>query len=348
MITPDLRRVLEGRPSQTRVKVLVDPTPDGVGDVRSRLRQVGNGFREVTVGSETVFQTTLNRQQIQQFAGLNSVERVDHAPTFQPLGAAPAQTPQADVTRLTTGQTTAMLDVEEAWDISGRGGGASIGIVDSPVDTEHPAYADNIAGVGGPEGKDPHGTWVAGCIAADESETEVGTVRGIAPDADLYVHGALSGGAATVADVIDGIDWCIQQGVDIINMSFGGPHSEVFHTAIEEVANNDIIPVTAAGNAGPALDSMSCPAHHEETVSVAATNGDGNTSLFSSRGPGWNGIDKPDVSAPGGDASVVGGEIGGIEAIVSTAPDGKFTPLLGTSMAAPHVAGLIALGSGEE
>lgn len=348
MITDDLRGVLQGRPQQTQVKVLIDPTPGGVDTIRQRLDGIGVGYREIAAGGQTVFQTTLNRNQIQSFANMNAVERVDHAPTFQPLGAVnPRQSnPDADITAVTTRQTGDLIDIEEAWEAGNRGAGAKVGIIDAPVDVEHPAYADNIAAVGGPEGKSPHGTWVAGCIAADEYQTERGTVRGMAPDCELYVHGALKGGAAGVGDIIEAIGWCIEQGVDIINMSFGGAHSEVLQTTTAKAHDNGIVPVAAAGNSGPSAGTVSCPAHHEEPIAVAAVGSDGNAALYSSQGPGWNGISKPDVSAYGGDADIDGGQIVEAEAVISTGPNDSSTALIGTSMAAPHVAGMVAVGAG--
>ena len=346
MITPDLRDVLNARPNQTQFNVLLDPTPMGEEQVKAFLEQSNKGYSRAQAGEQTVYQTTLTREEIQQASGVAAIQKVDYAPSFQLLGAAPRDAPQATQSTVSTVDTTDMLNVTAAWEAVGKGDGASVGIVDSPVDATHPAIKSNIVAQEGPDGKGEHGTWVAGCIAATEMSVNGTAIRGVAPNVDLYTHGVLKNGAASTGDIIDAIGLCIDQGVDVINMSFGGQHSGPLQSVISEVRANDIIPVVAAGNTGPATASVACPAHHSDAVAVAATDSNRNTSLFSSRGPGWNGEPKPDVAAPGGDAEVSQGNISATEAVVSTAPDNSTGGLLGTSMACPHIAGMIALGAG--
>jgi subtilisin family serine protease len=89
--------------------------------------------------------------------------------------------------------------------------------------------------------------------------------------------------------------------------------------------------VAAAGNTGPRCDSIDDPpAPYTDVLTVAAVDRERRVTGFSSRGPTDDGRAKPDVAAPG-------------EAVLSALPGGTYGELAGTSMAAPHVAGVVAL-----
>ena len=126
----------------------------------------------------------------------------------------------------------------------------------------------------------------------------------------------------------------------VINNSWSCPVSEgctdpdILKDVVENVRAAGIITVHSAGNAGPSCSSVSEPAAiYDASFGVAATDFDDVIAGFSSRGPvtkGDNNPAKPDISAPG-----VG--------VRSSYPGDLYTPMSGTSMAAPHVAGLAAL-----
>ncbi|MCP4361816.1 MAG: S8 family serine peptidase [Chloroflexi bacterium] len=124
----------------------------------------------------------------------------------------------------------------------------------------------------------------------------------------------------------------------VVNNSWGCPINEgcTQPTVLETVVNNvraaGIVTVHSAGNSGPGCNSVNEPATiYDASFSVGATSLDDSIAGFSSRGPSsFDGRLKPDISAPG-------------LAIRSTKRDDDYTVLSGTSMAAPHVAGLVAL-----
>jgi subtilisin family serine protease len=127
---------------------------------------------------------------------------------------------------------------------------------------------------------------------------------------------------------------------DVINNSWSCPASEgcsdpnILLTVVQNVRAAGIVTVHSAGNSGTACSSINTPAAiYDESFTVGNTNLEDNIAASSSRGPvtvdGSNRI-KPDVSAPGSN-------------IRSSIPGGSYSWLSGTSMAAPHVAGLVAL-----
>ena len=176
-----------------------------------------------------------------------------------------------------------------------------------------------------------HGTHVSGTIA---KQTES---KGVAPGVNLYVAKALaSSGFGHESDIMDAIQWCLDNNVDIISMSLGATNSASCSDSLaQKVADNTnkSLFVIAAGNSGPSSNTVSSPGCVKNALTVGAVNKSGSLASFSSRGPG-TGADgdrlKPEITAPG-----VG--------IVSTVVPDTTGTLSGTSMATPHVSGVAAL-----
>ncbi|KQO17466.1 S8 family peptidase [Paenibacillus sp. Leaf72] len=169
-----------------------------------------------------------------------------------------------------------------------------------------------------------HGTHVAG-IAAGRGLTGL---YGVAPNIKLYAVKALDlYGSGYVSDIVDAIEWCIRNKMNVINMSFGivsGQHSDLLRQAIKRAAKQGIVITASAGNEGPNTTTIDEPASFPETIAVAATNRLNQIADYSNRGMGI------DVAAPGTE-------------IISTWLNGKYAIMSGTSMSSPHVAGGAAL-----
>ncbi|GGN98878.1 S8 family peptidase [Saccharibacillus kuerlensis] len=218
-----------------------------------------------------------------------------------------------------------------------RGAGVTIAILDTGCDTKHPDLADRIIGgynfTNDDDGStdiyedyNGHGTHVAGTIAGANSGS--GAV-GVAPEAKLLILKVLNGEGSGAHDwVIGGIDYAVQQGVDIISMSLGGPDDlPDLHAAIQRAVEAGVLVVCAAGNEGDANETTNeygYPGYYNEVISVGSVNLALQASAFS------NSNNEVDLVAPG-------------EGIFSTYPGGGYATLSGTSMATPHVSGALAL-----
>jgi subtilisin family serine protease len=235
------------------------------------------------------------------------------------------------------------------------------------------AYAYNPIPAPDPDPADcySHGTHVAG-IAAGYGVTQAETTYtgpwddtldftalhigpGVAPLAELYALKVF--GCSGSSDIVDlAIEWAVDPNgdgdfadrVDIINMSLGSTLGDLYDTtsiAADNAASIGVIVVASAGNAGDKRFVLGSPSNADRVVSVAATRhsssqlADGGTqrldtiASFSSRGPRvGDAFVKPDIAAPGS----------GITSAANGAGSGA-SRLSGTSMAAPHVAGALAL-----
>ena len=221
------------------------------------------------------------------------------------------------------------IDADVAWKVY-TGNAVKVAIIDTGVDTDHPDLQANIKG--GINTINPrktyqddngHGTHVAGIIGAVNNN--IGVV-GTAPQVQIYAVKALDrNGSGYLSDIIEGLQWAINNNIQVINMSLGANTDvQSFHDAIKAVYNAGIIQVAAAGNDGPADNSVDYPAKYPETIAVSAINSSGQIASFSSRGP------EVAVTAPGVD-------------INSTWNTGFYKVISGTSMATPHVTGTAAL-----
>lgn len=180
-----------------------------------------------------------------------------------------------------------------------------------------------------------HGTHVTGTIAAAGGADGRG-IYGVAPEASIYSYKVLSDrGSGYADDIARAIRLAADRGAQIINLSLGAAtFSSIEQEAVSYAVSRGVLVVGSAGNRGPELDTMSYPGAFPQVVAVAAVGPDEVVTSFSSRGI-TDGNDsviserEVEVSAPG-------------RATISTYRDGAYYTMSGTSMAAPHIAGLAA------
>ncbi|MBU5356457.1 S8 family peptidase [Paenibacillus barcinonensis] len=216
----------------------------------------------------------------------------------------------------------------KVWSVS-TGHRIKIGVIDTGADYHHPDLRYSLArGINLlnrsmlPHDDNGHGTHIAGTIAAANSTAGM---IGVAPRSVIYPVKAFDhNGSAYVSDIVLGIDWCVRNKVDIINMSFGmKTRSKSLLDVVNRAYHAGIVIVASSGNDGKRR-SIDYPARYPQTISVGATDKNRRIASFSNRGA------YVDVYAPG-------------DKIVSCWVQGKHHEMSGTSMATSHVSGAIAL-----
>ncbi|NEP14570.1 MAG: peptidase S8 [Symploca sp. SIO2C1] len=229
------------------------------------------------------------------------------------------------------------INIESAWDET-KGSGITVAVIDTGItavpdlrDTKLVEGYDFVNDKVDASDDQGHGTHVAGTIA--QSTNNGYGVAGVAYEASLMplkVLGASGGG--TVADIAEAIHFAADNGADVINMSLGGAgESQVMAEAIDYAYNKGVVIVAAAGNANS--NSASYPARYSHVIGVSAIDAVGDKAPYSNFGAGV------DISAPGGSE---GGKILQ-NTIDPQTGEPVFAGFQGTSMAAPHVAGVAAL-----
>jgi thermitase len=233
-----------------------------------------------------------------------------------------------------------MIGSDAAHQVS-RGDGALVAVIDTGIDATHADLqgrllpgANFVPGAAGPQDEDGHGTHVTGIVAAN-ADNGIG-VGSVAPGARVLPIRVLdANGEGDDADVAKGIDYAVAQRVDVINLSLGGNALSSFlpsgesADAIQRAVDAGIVVVAAAGN--DSLPICQQPAIRGKILCVGAVDRRGMRSFFSSG-------DSAAVMAPGGSAA--GGEG---EDVLSTIPGSMYGEMVGTSQAAPHVSGVVAL-----
>lgn len=165
-----------------------------------------------------------------------------------------------------------------------------------------------------------HGTHVAGILSAHNNE--LGTL-GVAPDVNLYAVKVLDrSSTGYISDIISGIEWSINNKMNVVNMSFEGDiYSKSLQRVLDKAYNSGILLFAAAGNQN---NTITYPAAYPSVIAVGSV--DQNNIRASSSGTG----SKLELMAPG-----VG--------ILSTLLNQDIGMMSGTSMASPHAAGVAAL-----
>ena len=258
------------------------------------------------------------------------------------------------------------IQAKKAWENGLDGSGVVVATLDTGVDVNHPSlkkqyrghnadgtfthtfnWLDLVGDSPTPIDSLGHGTHVTGTMVGYDPET--GTRTGVAPGARWIAVNAFSENGALDTDLLKAGEWLLapldekgtphpEMAPDIINNSWGGSSTlnDWFRSVVKAWAAADITPVFAAGNdsaetpVGPG--SITNPANYPEAIAVGSTDSANGISWFSLRGPSpYGGSEiKPDLVAPG-------------EEILSTLPNNEYGLSSGTSMAAPHVSGAIAI-----
>ena len=233
--------------------------------------------------------------------------------------------------------------IREAWKTT-RGKGVTIAVIDTgiakgPVEFEDAVVGGNdVSGVGSPDGRTPvgavdgaHGSWVASLAASRGTGDGTGMI-GVAPQAKLLsISVGFTASTSKVPfseQVATGIRWAVDNGADIINMSFTTntlDWDESWDDAFMYAFEHDVVVIVAAGNRGSGTTRVGAPATIPGVLTVAGVDPSGKASVEAST----QGI-VMGVSAPSED-------------LLGVSPDGRLVTWKGTSGAAPIVAGVAAL-----
>jgi subtilisin family serine protease len=239
----------------------------------------------------------------------------------------------------------ARVSTERAW-ATARGAGATIAIVDTGVDIEHPDFAgafvpgfDFVDNDADPDDENGHGTHVAG-IAAARADNGRG-VAGVAPEAKIMPIRVLNeSGRGSGEDVEAGVRWAVDHGADVVNLSLSGSvvveglSRGTLNEIVDYAWTKGVVAVIAAGNGGLFRTDSS---DARRLLVTATTKRDTRAEYATSVGfADWG------IAAPGGDDADDEASM-----IFSTYWDpvkgSGYGYGVGTSMAAPHVAGAAAI-----
>jgi len=236
------------------------------------------------------------------------------------------------------------IQTAQVWAAGFTGRDVPIAILDTGIDPGHPDFAGRIAAMEdftgeGARDNHGHGTHVAGIAGGSGS-----TYKGVAPEASIYSAKVLHGdGSGYMSEVIAGLEWAVQRGTRVVNLSLGGAGpcdgSDALSTACDAAVDQGIMVCAAAGNYGPKPSSVGAPGCAAKVLTVGACSNQDAIATFSARGPTGDGRVKPDVLMPG--TSIVSCRAQGTS--MGTPVDALYTRASGTSMATPHATGAIAL-----
>lgn len=254
------------------------------------------------------------------------------------------------------------INADDAWARGYTGQGVTVANIDSGVQGDHPALASHYRGLqadgsvvndynwfdasnacagDAPCDTDGHGSHTMGTMVGDDG---AGNQIGVAPGATWIAANGCS--SCSDADLLESGEWILAptkvDGSDpdpsmrpqIVNNSWGynapGVIDDFMADQIDAWEAAGIFGTWSAGNEGPSCTTTSSPGANANTYAVGAFNSSGDIASFSSRGTGEDGTVKPDIAAPGVN-------------VRSSVPGDGYASYQGTSMAAPHLAGAIAI-----
>lgn len=346
------------------------------GPVRRALQERGVEFRPYWVANMIWVRGGLDV--VQALAERSDVARINANPQVK-LDVVSAGEPDelADVSPAAVEWNITKVKAPDAWAAGTKGAGAVIAGQDTGYRWTHNALKSKYRGWNGttashdynwhdaihttgsscgadsaqPCDDNGHGTHTMGTMVGDDGGSNQ---VGMAPDAKWIGCRNMNAGVGTPATYSECYQWFIAptkidgtgadpgKAPDVINNSWGCPPDEgctdpnALLTVVQNVTAAGIVTVHSAGNEGSACSTVATPAAtYAESFSVGATDSSDSIASFSSRGPvtidGSNRM-KPDISAPG---------VSVRSSYYST--NNSYTTMSGTSMAGPHVAGLVAL-----
>lgn len=207
------------------------------------------------------------------------------------------------------------------------GKGIKIGMIDSAIKINHPAFASkNIVTrsfllKGQKEGSRRHGTAVASVLVGH------GPWGGLMPGATLYAAGVFHKNSrnktrASSKSIIHALEWMVQEKVDIINISLGGAPNKVVRKVVQTINELGVVMIASVGNDGPFTKKKVYPAAYEGVIGIAANDRFDRTANFSSKGS------YVEFSAPG------------VKIWTAVPKGGK--AMSGTSFSSPIVTGIVA------
>ena len=204
-----------------------------------------------------------------------------------------------------------------------KGSNIRVAVIDTTIDAQHPDLAGTVTAtfdaIGKPDKPHPHGTGIAGVIAAH------GKLMGVAPSVKVLAIAAFTslGSKGSSMAILTGLEYAGTSGADVINMSFAGPSDPEMQLKIAALRKKGAVLIAAAGNAGPQSRPL-YPAAYPDVIAVTATDAD--DKLFDKANRGTHIA----VAAPG-------------VSILAAAPDESYQMQSGTSFAAAQVSGVVAL-----
>lgn len=373
-IQPALAAWMQAQP-RANAKVIVQkataaPAPFGAAAVEDRIVALG-GTVNADLAIINAVAATLSAAAIEELAAMTSVKWISLdspmvatqlLPPIHGLGTlivGEGEEVPANVYRAATRVDEVVAEMP--W-LEGQGIG--VAVVDSGIKRSHPDLAERVLAIPNftasfyNEDSFGHGTMIAGIIGGNGRR--VATHVGVAPQVGLLgVKVASLLGVAHESDVVAGLQWIHENkeryNIRVVNISLNASGAQSYHTsplnaAVELLWFDGIVVIVSAGNHGE--ETIYAPADDPFVITVGATNDKGTPEIsddeiasFSAYGVTVDGVQKPDIVAPGSNLiGTLNSKFGQLAILRSQeVVDNVYFRMSGTSVSAPVVAGAVAL-----